>query len=157
MPAGSRLKYRSNIPEYAKFVFEPCDPTFHDRCLANKAAGLANVIVAGESYGQGSSREHAAMCPMYLGVKAVVAKSIERIHRANLINFGIVPFIFDNAKDYDALKAGEKIELVDIRKAVEGDGKVTVKAGGRTFTAVTSLSDREKTLILAGGLLASLK
>ncbi|MBR3923717.1 MAG: aconitate hydratase, partial [Kiritimatiellae bacterium] len=157
MPAGARLKFRSNIPEYAKFVFEPCDPKFHDNCLANVKDGLANVIVAGESYGQGSSREHAALCPMYLGVKAVLAKSIERIHRANLINFGIVPFIFDNAKDYDLLKAGEKLEFADIRKAVEGDGKVTVKAGGRTFTATTSLSDREKELILAGGLLASLK
>ena len=157
MPAGARLKFRSNIPEYAKFVFEPCDPKFHDNCLANVKEGLANVIVAGESYGQGSSREHAALCPMYLGVKAVLAKSIERIHRANLINFGIVPFIFDNAKDYDSLKAGEKLEFSDIRKAVEGDGKVTIKAGGRTITATTSLSDREKELILAGGLLASLK
>ena len=157
MPAGARLKFRSNIPEYAKFVFEPCDPKFHDNCLANVKDGLANVIVAGESYGQGSSREHAALCPMYLGVKAVLAKSVERIHRANLINFGIVPFIFDDAKDYDGLEAGDKIELVDIRKAVEGDGKVTVKVGGKTLTATASLSDREKQLILAGGLLASLK
>ena len=94
---------------------------------------------------------------MYLGVKAVLAKSVERIHRANLINFGIVPFIFDDAKDYDCLEADDKIELVDIRKAVEGDGKVTVKAGGKTLTATASLSDREKQLILAGGLLASLK
>ncbi|MCQ2389010.1 MAG: aconitate hydratase, partial [Kiritimatiellae bacterium] len=90
MPAGARLKFRSNVPAYAKFVFEGVDPAFHDRCLANKGAGAANVIVAGESYGQGSSREHAALCPMHLGVKAVLAKSIERIHRANLINFGIV-------------------------------------------------------------------
>ena len=157
MPAGARLKFRSNIPEYAKFVFEPCDKDFHDKCLANRKNGLANVIVAGESYGQGSSREHAALCPMYLGVKAVMAKSIERIHRANLINFGIVPFIFDDAKAYDALAAGDTLEFVNLRAAVEGDGKVTVKAGGRTFTATTSLSDREKHLILCGGLLASLK
>ena len=80
MPAGARLKFRSNVPQYAKFVFEPCDAKFHDRCMENKEKGLANVIIAGESYGQGSSREHAALCPMYLGVKAVVAKSIERIH-----------------------------------------------------------------------------
>jgi aconitate hydratase len=158
MPAGARLKFRSNVPQYAKFVFEPCDSSFHDTCLANKDAGLANVIVAGESYGQGSSREHAALCPMYLGVKAVIAKSIERIHRANLINFGIVPFVFDDPKDYDALKAGDRLEVVDLGAAVEGDGKVTVKReGGASFTATATLSDREKHLLVCGGLLASLK
>ena len=156
MPAGARLKFRSNIPQYAKFVFEPCDPKFHDNCMANKAAGLANVIVAGESYGQGSSREHAALCPMYLGVKAVFAKSIERIHRANLINFGIVPFVFDDPKSYDLVNAGDRLELVDIKSAVAGDGKVTVKVGAKTFTATASLSDREKHVLLCGGLLASL-
>ena len=156
MPAGARLKFRSNIPQYAKFVFEPCDPKFHDNCMANKAAGLANVIVAGESYGQGSSREHAALCPMYLGVKAVLAKSIERIHRANLINFGIVPFVFDDPKSYDLVNAGDQLELVDIKSAVAGDGKVTVKVGAKTFTATASLSDREKHVLLCGGLLASL-
>ena len=113
-------------------MFEPCDSSFHDRCLENRKAGLANVIVAGESYGQGSSREHAALCPMYLGVKAVLAKSIERIHRANLINFGIVPLIFDNPKDYDAIASGERMEFTDIRAAVNGDGKVAIRAGGRT-------------------------
>ena len=157
MPAGARLKFRSNIPEYAKFVFEPCDRTFHDTCLASRKAGLANVIVAGESYGQGSSREHAALCPMYLGVKAVLAKSIERIHRANLINFGIVPFLFDDAKAYGALAAGDTLEFTNLRAAVEGDGKATVKVGGKVFTVTTSLSAREKHLILCGGLLASLK
>ncbi len=157
MPAGARLKFRSNIPQYAKFVFEPCDPTFHDRCLANREKGIANVIVAGESYGQGSSREHAALCPMYLGVKAVIAKSIERIHRANLINFGIVPLTFDDAADYDKVEAGEMIELCDIGKAVAGDGKVQVKTAKGTFTATATLSDREKEIVLAGGLLASIK
>ncbi len=156
MPAGARLKFRSNIPQYAKFVFEPCDAKFHDNCLANKEVGLANVIVAGESYGQGSSREHAALCPMYLGVKAVLAKSIERIHRANLINFGIVPFTFDDPKSYDLVKAGDKLELANIKAAVEGDGRVTVKVGKKSFTATAALSDREKHLILCGGLLASL-
>ena len=173
MPAGARLKYRSNIPEYAKFVFEsmsdcvaqPGHPAtqplsnFHDVCLANQAKGLANVIVAGESYGQGSSREHAALCPMYLGVKAVIAKSIERIHRANLINFGIVPFVFADPKDYDRLSAGDTLALTGIRAAVEGDGmmKVEKTGGGReTITVKTSLSDREKHLLLCGGLLASL-
>ena len=156
MPAGARLKFRSNIPEYAKFVFEPCDSKFHDNCLANKAAGAVNVIVAGESYGQGSSREHAALCPMYLGVKAVFAKSIERIHRANLINFGIVPFEFVNPSDYDKIDAGEKFELKGIRNAVEGDGVLELKAKKGVIALKTRLSDREKHLILCGGLLASL-
>ena len=156
MPAGARLKFRSNIPQYAKFVFEPCDPDFHDKCMANKEAGLANVIIAGESYGQGSSREHAALCPMYLGVKAVIAKSIERIHRANLINFGIVPFVFENPADYDKVQAGASLDMRGIRAAIEWDGRLSVKCGNASFVIRTSLSAREKHLVLCGGLLASL-
>ncbi|MBR4938233.1 MAG: aconitate hydratase [Kiritimatiellae bacterium] len=156
MPAGARLKFRSNVPEYSKYVFEPCDKSFHDNCLANKDQGLANVIIAGESYGQGSSREHAALCPMYLGVKAVVAKSIERIHRANLINFGIIPFTFADAKDYDKIKAGDKLEIKGLKAAIEGDGTAVLKTAKGAFTVKTPLSDREKHLILCGGLLASL-
>ncbi|MBQ2631226.1 MAG: aconitate hydratase [Kiritimatiellae bacterium] len=156
MPAGARLKFRSNIPAYAKFVFEPCDPGFHDRCLANKEKGLANVIVAGESYGQGSSREHAALCPMYLGVRAVFAKSIERIHRANLVNFGIVPFTFEDPAGYDLIAAGDAFDLDGIRAAVEGDGRLVVKTAKGSVPLRTSLSDRERHIILCGGLLASL-
>ena len=157
MPAGARLKFRSNIPEYAKFVFEPCDSAFHDKCLAAKKDGAVNVIVAGESYGQGSSREHAALCPMYLGVKAVFAKSIERIHRANLINFGIVPFEFADPADYDKISAGEKVTLNGIRAAVEGDGTLEVALpNGGAVKVIARLSDREKHLLLSGGLLASL-
>ena len=156
MPAGARLKFRSNIPAYAKFVFEPCDPGFHDTCLANKEKGLANVIVAGESYGQGSSREHAALCPMYLGVRAVFAKSIERIHRANLINFGIVPFTFEDPAGYDLIAAGDAFDLDGIRAAVEGDGRLVVKTAKGCVSLRTSLSDRERHIILCGGLLASL-
>ncbi len=156
MPAGARLKFRSNVPQYAKFVFEPCDPKFHDTCMANREKNLANVIIAGESYGQGSSREHAALCPMYLGVKAVIAKSIERIHRANLINFGIVPFTFENPKDYDTLSAGDALELKGVRDAVAGDGVMTVKGPKGSFRVKTMLSEREKHLVLCGGLLASL-
>jgi len=157
MPAGARLKFRSNIPQYAKFVFEPCDAKFHDNCQANQKAGLANVIVAGESYGQGSSREHAALCPMYLGVKAVVAKSIERIHRANLINFGIVPFVFENARDYARVSAGDRLLVRNIRAAVEGEGVAELELSGKRRLRIrTVLSAREKKLILAGGLLASI-
>ena len=135
---------------------EPCDPKFHDKCLANKEKGRANVIVAGESYGQGSSREHAALCPMYLGVKAVFAKSIERIHRANLVNFGIVPFLFESPKDYDKVEACDRLELKGIRAAVEGDGVLEVKGPKGAFLVKTTLSDREKHILLCGGLLASL-
>jgi len=156
MPAGARLKFRSNIPEYSKYVFEPCDPKFHDKCLANKEKGLANVIVAGESYGQGSSREHAAMCPMYLGVKAVIAKSIERIHRANLVNFGIIPFVFENPADYDSLSAGDGLCLAGVRKAIEGDGILEIKGPRGSIRVVAAVTDREKRLLLCGGLLASL-
>ena len=156
MPAGARLKFRSNVPEYSKYVFEPCDPTFHDRCLKNRETGLANVIIAGESYGQGSSREHAALCPMYLGVKAVIAKSIERIHRANLINFGIVPFEFENPADYEKVEAGDTLELKGVRSAVAGDGRLVVKCAKGSFAVRTRLSGREKHLVLCGGLLASL-
>ncbi len=157
MPAGARLKYRSNVPQYAKYVFEHVDPAFHTNASANRDAGLHNVIVAGESYGQGSSREHAAMCPMYLGVKALVAKSIERIHLANLINFGIVPLIFDNPADYDAVAKGDKLAIAGLREAVAGDGKVTVKnvTRGTAFKASTALSERQKTILLNGGLLAA--
>ncbi|MBE6382167.1 MAG: aconitate hydratase [Lentisphaerae bacterium] len=156
MPAGARLKFRSNVPEYSKYVFEPCDKTFHDRCLKNKEAGLVNVIIAGESYGQGSSREHAALCPMYLGVKAVIAKSIERIHRANLVNFGIVPFTFVDPSDYDSLQQGETLSLKGIRTAVEGNGEMTIHTASGDIKVKTTLSDRERHVILCGGLLASL-
>jgi len=156
MPAGARLKYRSNVPEYSKYVFEPCDASFHDRCLENKAAGLANVIIAGESYGQGSSREHAALCPMFLGVKAVVAKSIERIHRANLINFGIVPFVFENPDDCGKIAQGDRLEFAGIRKAIEGDGCMEISTPHGAVRVKAVLSAREKHLILCGGLLASL-
>jgi aconitate hydratase len=101
MPAGSRLKFRSNIEKYSSFVFEGLDMSFVQRAVENRERRLANIIIAGASYGQGSSREHAALCPAYLGVKVVVAKSIERIHRQNLINFGIVPLLFGHEDDYD--------------------------------------------------------
>ena len=156
MPAGARLKYRSNVPEYAKYVFENVDGTFHDRASAIRDAGRFNVIVAGESYGQGSSREHAAMCPMYLGVKMVIAKGIERIHKANLVNFGILPCLFADAADYDRIQAGDDLEVADFRAALTGDGSVVVrdKTQGFDFRVVTELSNREREIIADGGLLA---
>jgi aconitate hydratase len=157
MPAGARLKYRSNVPQYSKYVFEHVDSAFFANASANRDAGLHNIIVAGESYGQGSSREHAAMCPMYLGVRALVAKSIERIHLANLINFGIVPFIFDNPSAYDSIEKGDRLVIDGLREAVSGDGKAVVSNAtrGTSFAVTTALSARQKTILLNGGLLAA--
>jgi len=157
MPAGARLKYRSNIPEYAKYVFEHTDPDFYAAAVANRDAGKANVIIAGESYGQGSSREHAALCPMFLGVRAVIAKSIERIHRANLINFGIVPFIFVDPADAAKVAKGDRLRMGSLRKAIQGEGLVTVEnlSQNTTFSVKAELSERQKRLLLAGGLLAA--
>jgi len=154
-PAGSRLKYRSNVPKYSEFVFENVDATFFKRAMENKKKGIHNIIVAGESYGQGSSREHAAMCPMYLGVKAVVAKSFERIHTANLINFGILPLVFKNPADYDKIEKGDKLSSDNWRDAVIG-GKPVVLSNERTGEKIEcaySLSETQREMILAGGLL----
>lgn len=157
MPAGARLKYRSNVPQYARYVFEHVDPAFYDRAGKYRDDGVMNVIVAGLSYGQGSSREHAAMCPMYLGVKAVIAKSIERIHRANLINFGIIPFTFVNPDDYDQIQADDRLVIEDLRKIIEGDGQAVVKntTRGTSFGVAVDLSERQRILLMHGGLLAS--
>lgn len=156
MPAGARLKYRSNVPKYAEFVFEPVDPSFAKRALEAKKNGSHNVIVAGESYGQGSSREHAALCPMYLGVKAVVAKSIERIHAANLVNFGIVPLYFKNVEDYDKIVQGDQIELPDIKNCLKNDEPVFLvnKTSNQRIELMYNLSERQKNILYAGGLLS---
>lgn len=158
MPAGARLKFRSNVPQYANYVFETVDATFHDRCLANKTAGLTNIIVAGESYGQGSSREHAAMCPMYLGVKLVAAKSIERIHRANLVNFGIIPATFADPADYDRIEKDDRISASGLADAIKSGDTIVLhnETKGFDFALKIKLSERERRTILAGGLLASL-
>jgi aconitate hydratase len=155
MPAGARLKYRSNIETYSGFVFEGVDPGFAARAARNRDAGVHNVIVAGESYGQGSSREHAALCPMYLGVKAVVARSFERIHLANLINFGIIPFRFEKADDYDRLAAGDPLEADGLRAAVAGDGRAVLRVPGKGLAIAVraELTERQKRIVLAGGLL----
>lgn len=154
MPAGSRLKYRSNVPKYSEFVFEPLDKEFSARASELRDKGVHNLIVAGLSYGQGSSREHAALCPMYLGVKAILAKSIERIHAANLVNFGILPLVFDNEADYNALESNVGISIPGIRKALK-DGAEEVKAisGTRTVLLKMNLSKRQREILLAGGLL----
>jgi aconitate hydratase len=155
IPAGERLKYRPNGPKSARFVFENIDPAFAARCLENKSKGIHNIIVAGDSYGQGSSREHAAMCPMYLGVKAVIAKSFERIHRANLINFGILPMVFRNPNDFDGLQPDDGLSAENWRlSVVEGDSiRVRNERSGAMIACICSLSAQQRAIVLAGGLL----
>jgi aconitate hydratase len=159
MPAGTFLKLRSNVPEYAKVVFncfnEPGKPTFAERALKLKGQGVAGVIVAGESYGQGSSREHAALCPMYLGVRAVIARSIERIHRANLINFCIVPIRFANPADYDRLQGGDELVIEDLLGAIRSSDEVKIakRDGSFAFQGKLELSGRDRDILLSAGLL----
>ena len=159
IPAGSRMKYRSNVPKYSEFVFEIVDDMFYKRASELRDAGKHNIIVAGLSYGQGSSREHAALCPMFLGVKAVIAKSFERIHSANLINFGIVPLTFKKESDYDLIDSGDEIEIPDIREAISRNESVIVKnlIKGKDFEVNYSLSERQRNIILAGGMLSFIK
>ncbi len=155
MPAGSRLKYRSNVPKYAEFVFENIDAAFPKRAMEAKKKGLATVIVAGESYGQGSSREHAALCPMYLGVKAIIAKSVERIHAANLVNFGIVSLSFKNIADYEKLDQGDEIEIPDVKKKLQNNLPILLenKTKKLEIELAYNLSQRQKDILFAGGLL----
>lgn len=164
MPAGPFLKYRSNIPEYAKYVFnslnEPGRPTFAERALALRSQGRAGIIVASESYGQGSSREHAALCPMYLGIKAVIARSIERIHFANLINFAILPILFANPADYEGIETNDAIRIDNIRSSLEGGkDRIIIKniTKGIEFEGILNLTNRQRKILLAGGLLRLVK
>jgi aconitate hydratase len=159
MPAGQFLKLRSNVPEYAKAVFNcfnrPGGQTFAERALRLREKGLAGIIVAGEGYGQGSSREHAALCPMYLGVRAVIVKGAERIHKANLINYCIVPIVFDRPADYDTVETGDDLKIDGLQDAIAGSERVKIREkGGRyEFAGRLDLSGRERKILLAGGLL----
>jgi aconitate hydratase len=159
IPAGSKMKYRSNVPKYSEFLFEVVDPTFHDRAQEIKENGKDNIIVAGLSYGQGSSREHAALCPMYMGVKAVIAKSMERIHNANLINFGILPLNFKNENDYNEIEQADELEIPNIKEILREGKNIIVKnlSKGTKFETTYDLSDRQKEILLAGGTLALIK
>ncbi len=160
MPAGGFLKYRSNVPAYAQYVFncfnEPDQPSFAEKALELKEKNMAGIIVAGHSYGQGSSREHAALCPMYLGVRAVIAKSIERIHRANLINFCIVPIEFDDENDYETIETGDQLEIDSLLDAVKNKDHLTVdnKTQSTAFQGKLILSERERQILLSAGLLS---
>ncbi|MBQ8319983.1 MAG: aconitate hydratase [Clostridia bacterium] len=152
MPAGTKvLPYRSNVPKLSEFCFTVCDPTFPERA---KAAG-GGVIVGGVNYGQGSSREHAALVPQYLGVKAVVAKSFARIHVANLINFGIVPLTFKQAEDYEKFAQGDEMEIRGLADAVRSKTEVTLEnvTTGERVTVELTLTERQRGILLAGGAL----
>ena len=150
MPAGAKiLPYRSNIPYLSKFCFAVCDETFSERA---KAAGKS-IIVGGTNYGQGSSREHAALVPLYLGVKAVVAKSFARIHAANLINAGIIPFTFDDPADYDKLSEGDTLTVDGLFEALKtGKAQMTTQSGV-TVSLSCVFSERQRDILMAGGLL----
>ncbi|MBI3581249.1 MAG: aconitate hydratase [Nitrospinae bacterium] len=153
MPAGAKiLPLRSNIPEIAKHVFASVDATFHDRA---KAAG-GGFVVGGVNYGQGSSREHAALAPMYLGIKAVIAKAFARIHRSNLVNFGIVPFTFVNAADYDQIAQGDKL-TIRVGNLDGDDVIIHNETKGVQIPVKHGLSPREKDQIRAGGALGLAK
>jgi aconitate hydratase len=149
MPAGSKiLPLRSNIEALSEFVFFYLDPDFVRECKEKGAA----VVVGGENYGQGSSREHAALAPRYLGVRAKIAKSFARIHRANLCNFGILPLTFEDARDYDLLGKGSWVVFPRLRERIaRGDVKIPLEVGGKRIVTLLNVSDLERRFLLAGG------
>lgn len=152
MPAGAKiLPLRSNIPAISQYVFSGIDETFADR--AKEAGG--GFVVGGQNYGQGSSREHAALAPMYLGVKAVITKSFARIHKANLINFGILPLTFVNETDYDNIDQGDELVIENVKTQLLNTKELLVinKTNGTQFTVSHDLTDRQTAIIQAGGLL----
>ncbi|MEK6531362.1 MAG: aconitate hydratase [Deltaproteobacteria bacterium] len=151
-PAGTWLKYRSNVPKYSESVFSAIDAKFHEKA---KASG-GGFVLGGENYGQGSSREHAALCPMYLGIKAIFAKSFARIHRDNLVNFGILPLTFENTADYDSIADNDELELPAIKKELlSGSPVVTLKnsSKGGDIKLKHGFSQRQIETLLAGGTL----
>ena len=157
MPAGTKvLPFRSNIPEISKFTFERIDENFYAKAEKNGFAGC--VVVGGENYGQGSSREHAALGPMYLGVRVVLVKSFARIHQANLINYGIIPITFADPADYDTIQEGDTLEVTNLAAAIENGEefsiKVTGQSGTRTITGKNTMAQRSRDIIKAGGLAA---
>lgn len=152
MPAGAKiLPLRSNIPKISEYCFAVCDEKFHDRALELKKS----IIVGGSNYGQGSSREHAALAPLYLGVKAVIVKSFARIHMANLINAGIVPLTFVNESDYDRISQLDELKIDNLKEAVLNADtvKVTDVTAGFEFDVKLDFSKRQREMLVAGGLL----
>jgi len=155
MPAGARvLPYRSNIPKISEFTFEMVDPTYAKRAFEQKEKG-DHAIIGGENYGQGSSREHAALAPRYLGLRLVIAKTFARIHLKNLVNFGILPATFDDPSIYDKLEKGDVLLIEDVhRQLKEGNAtlKVSVPKKALTFTAHHTLTPRLVEILFSGGM-----
>ncbi len=152
MPAGAKiLPLRSNIPKISEYCFAVCDEGFHDRALSLGKS----IIVGGSNYGQGSSREHAALAPLYLGVKAVLVKSFARIHMANLINAGIIPMTFANEADYDRIDQMDELSMTEVIAQIQNGDTISITntTKGFTFDAKVVLSDRQKEMLIAGGLL----
>jgi aconitate hydratase len=152
MPAGTKvLPYRSNVPKLSEFCFTVCDKDFPERAKAKDGG----IIVGGSNYGQGSSREHAALVPLYLGIKAVVAKSFARIHVANLINFGIVPMTFANPEDYDKISEGDALEIIGFADSVKNAESLILrdKTNGAEIPLTLTLTARQRAILSAGGLL----
>lgn len=155
MPAGARvLPYRSNIPAISKFTFDIVDPSYHDRAMETHKTG-GHIVIAGDNYGQGSSREHAALAPRYLGLHVVITKSFARIHWQNLVNFGILPLTFVNPADYDLIKQGEMIEIDNIHAAIKAGNEVKAKLrkAGKEITLRHDMSPRQIEILIDGGLI----
>lgn len=158
LPAGSKvLPYRSNIPKIAEFCFIRLDPNFYEHSKPYAKTGFG--VIGGNNYGQGSSREHAVIAPRFLGLRFVIAKSYARIHRKNLINFGVVPLVFDDPKSYDEIDQGDILKIDHIIDAIKSQSKVTVHnvTKNKTFTVSLKISPKEKDILLVGGLINSIR
>ncbi len=155
MPAGAKiLPLRSNIPAISEFVFNSVDEQFVQRAKDVAIEYIGGMVVGGDNYGQGSSREHAALAPRYLGVRVKLVKSFARIHKANLINFGILPLVFENPGDYDSIVQGAKVIIPALRKHIEaGAEKIEVQIDGKAYYAILEVSQRHREILLAGSLL----
>lgn len=153
MPAGARvLPFRSNIPEISKFVYDIIDETYYDRAReAHKSGG--HIIVGGDNYGQGSSREHAALAPRFLGLQVVIVKSFARIHWSNLINFGILPLTFADPTDFDKIKQGDTIKIENVIASIQNGNELTATCGGQNFKLTHTMSERQVEVLTQGGLI----
>jgi aconitate hydratase len=154
LPAGTKvLPFRSNIPEISKFTLSQIDENYYERAMAHQKTG--SLLVGGSNYGQGSSREHAAITPRYLGVRAVFAKGYARIHRKNLINFGILPLEFENQKDYDGIDQEDILEIQGVHDQLKARGSITVHnvTKGTWFYCKNTMSEKEQSEVKAGSLI----
>ena len=151
------LPYRSNIPEISRFVFSQIDETYYERAMKQRETG--SLIVGGENYGQGSSREHAAIAPRYLGLRAVIAKSFARIHWQNLINFGILPLTFEDPDDWERIDRDDVLTILDVRGAIQRGRRLEVinKTKDHTYLTEHSMSKRQVQIMLAGSLINAIR